>query len=124
MGQGAEQILQSKAPISLKADNTEVDFRSGKTVLRNVTISQGDISISAERAEATGIDFNDSRWEFTGNVKIIAEKRGTLQSDSAIVEFRNNRIERATVNGKPAQFEQRQRRARPRLRAAGPRDRL
>lgn len=99
--------LQSKGPISLNTDSYEVDFRSGKTVMRNVTISQGDVSIQADRAEATGIEFNDSHWEFSGNVRINAEKRGSLKSDRAVVEFSNNRIARATVKGTPAQFEQR-----------------
>ncbi len=106
-GLAAEQLSSSDAPISLKADNTELDFRTGKTLLKNVAISQGEVSVRAERAEATGIDSKDQTWEFSGNVKIVAEKRGTLQSDDALVEIRNNLIIRATANGKPAQFEQR-----------------
>lgn len=102
----AEPFGQSKEPIKLTTDSSETDFRTGKTLMRNVTISQGEVSISAERAEATGMDQDDSRWEFSGNVKINAEKSGSLQSDRAIVELRNNRITRATVRGTPAQFEQ------------------
>src|SRR5262249_30592436 len=37
---------------------------------------------------------------------IDAEPRGSLRADQAVVEFRDNRIARATANGKPAQFEQ------------------
>jgi lipopolysaccharide transport protein LptA len=104
---GAQQFSTSKTPISVKADSTDVDFKSGKTLLSNVSISQGEISIKSDRAAATGMDFEDSRWEFTGNVKIVAEKKGTLQSDSAVVEFHNNRFVKATAKGNPAQFEQR-----------------
>ena len=105
---GAERVDSSKAPNPAKLRPFQTEFRKGKTVMRNITISQGDVSISADRAEATGIDFNDSRWEFSGNVRVKAESRGTMQSDRAIVEFRDNRITRATVKGSPAQFEQKQ----------------
>lgn len=107
IAQGAQQFGSSKEPITLNAGPMEVDFKSGKSMWRDVTITQGDISIKSERATATSMDFEDSRWEFTGNVKIVAEKKGTLQSDSAVVEFRNNRFVRATAKGNPAQFEQR-----------------
>ena len=39
-------------------------------------------------------------------MRIDAEQRGNLRSDSAVVEFRDNHILRATVTGKPANFEQ------------------
>src|SRR5262245_9079090 len=93
---------QSKQPISLKTDSYEVDFRSGKTIMRNVPLPQGAVSITAQRAEATGLNFDDSRWEFTGDVVVKAEQRGNMRSDRAVVEFRNNRIARATVKGAPA----------------------
>ena len=35
-----------------------------------------------------------------------AEQRGSLRSDEAVVDFRDNHIARATVTGKPAEFEQ------------------
>ena len=106
VARGAQSLAQSKEKIELTAENTEVDFKTGKAIWHHVTISQGEVSIRADRAEATGVDFNDSRWEFTGKVHIVAESRGTLQSDKAIVEFLDNRIRRATVTGNPAQFEQ------------------
>jgi lipopolysaccharide transport protein LptA len=39
-------------------------------------------------------------------VRINAEPRGNLRSDTAVVEFKDNLIARATVVGKPAEFEQ------------------
>jgi lipopolysaccharide transport protein LptA len=74
--------------------------------MHNVSVSQGDLSITADRAEATGLDFNDSHWVFSGDVRVNAEQRGSMRSDRAEVEFRDNRIARATINGDPAEFEQ------------------
>jgi lipopolysaccharide export system protein LptA len=71
-----------------------------------VVISQGDMRIQSDRAHATGLNFANSKWDFEGNVRIDAEQRGNLRSDSAIVEFKDNHILRATVTGKPANFEQ------------------
>ena len=66
----AESAADRQQPIDLKTESYEVDFRSGKTLMHKVAISQGDVSITAERAEATGLDFDDSRWVFSGDVEI------------------------------------------------------
>lgn len=101
---GAEE--QRRLPISLDAASSDVDYRSNRVRFRDVTVSQGDTTVQADRAEATGLDFADSRWVFEGNVRIRVELRGALRSDRAIVEFKDNRIDRATITGAPAQFEQ------------------
>ena len=62
--------------------------------------------MQADHAHATGLNFANSSWTFDGNVHIDAEERGSLRSDQAVVEFRDNRIARATITGKPAEFEQ------------------
>jgi lipopolysaccharide transport protein LptA len=100
----AEPLAQGT--IVLNSDTNEVDFRTGKTVFRNVAISQDGLAVSAERAEATGLDLVDSRWEFSGNVVVSAPERGKMYSERAVVEFRDNRITRATIKGSPARFEQ------------------
>src|ERR1700688_3877406 len=68
--------------------------------------SQGATRVQADYAHATGLDFANSRWNFDGNVHIDAPEQGSLRSDSAVVEFRDNHIARATITGKPAQFQQ------------------
>lgn len=102
---GAEQTRR-QLPIDLEAASTDVDYRSDKVRFRDIVVSQGDTTVQAERAEATGLDFDDSEWVFEGDVHIRVEQRGTLRSDRAIVEFTDNRIARATITGSPAQFEQ------------------
>ena len=100
------RAAQRTGPIAVDAASTEVDYRNNAIVLRDVTISQGDIRVEATEARAAGgLNFENSRWTFSGNVRIRAEG-GELTSDQAIVSFANNAISRATVTGKPAQFEQ------------------
>jgi lipopolysaccharide transport protein LptA len=93
-------------PISLDAASSDVDYRSNRVRFRDVTIKQGETTVSAERAEATGLDFADSRWVFEGRVIIRVPQQGELRSERAVVEFKSNRIDRATITGKPAEFEQ------------------
>jgi lipopolysaccharide transport protein LptA len=95
-----------KLPISLDAASSQVDYKTNTVVFKDVVISQGDTKVQADHAHATGLDFDNSRWTFEGNVRINAEQQGSLRSDQAVVEFRNNRISKATIQGSPAEFEQ------------------
>lgn len=90
----------------LNAAKVDVDYRTQRAVLRKVTISQGELTVTADRAEATGLNFDDSRWTFEGDVHITSEREGKLLSDRAIVEFRNDRMQSALATGHPAEFEQ------------------
>jgi len=93
-------------PINLDAASSEVDYKTNTVVFQDVVISQCAMRVAADHARATGLNFANSKWTFEGNVRIDAEERGSLRSDSAVVEFKDNHISRATVNGKPANFEQ------------------
>jgi lipopolysaccharide transport protein LptA len=93
-------------PIKLDAASSEVDYKTNTVVFKDVVISQGAMRVQADHARATGLNFANSKWNFEGNVRIDAEQRGSLRSDVAVVEFQDNRILRATVTGKPADFEQ------------------
>lgn len=84
----------------------EVDYRNNNAVLRDVVITQCDMRIQAAEARVTGgLDFENSHWTISGDVRITAEG-GKLHSDKAVVSFRNNLISQATITGAPAQFEQ------------------
>jgi lipopolysaccharide transport protein LptA len=63
--------------------------------------------IEAREATANGteLSFDDSRWEFSGDVRIRFAD-GSLAADLATVSFRANRIETAAATGSPARFEQ------------------
>lgn len=84
----------------------EVDYRNNNAVLREVVITQCDLRIQADEARVTGgLDFENSRWNISGHVRISAEG-GSLSSDKAVVNFRDNVISQATITGTPAEFEQ------------------
>ena len=93
-------------PITVDAASSEVDYRTNTVVFTQVVISQGAMRVQADHAHASGLNFANSRWTFEGHVRHDAEPRGSLRADQAVVEFRDNRIVRATANGKPAEFEQ------------------
>jgi lipopolysaccharide export system protein LptA len=99
-------IGRSDLPVDLTAKSSVVDYTNNTLVFTEVVISQGGTRVSADQAHATGLDFVKSRWTFEGKVRIDAPPRGSLRADSAVVEFKDNRIERATAKGKPADFEQ------------------
>jgi lipopolysaccharide export system protein LptA len=103
---GPPRISMQRGTISVDADSTSIDYKAHHVTLKKVVISQGDLRVTADRAEASGIDFDNSRWIFTSNVHITSEQLGVLRSDSATVEFRNDRLESALVTGNPAEFEQ------------------
>ena len=102
----AAAAADTHSAIKIQAASSDVDFRTHQAILRDVVISQGEFTLSADRAEATALEFSNSHWVFTGNVHIRAEEHGTLHSDRATVDFRNNQMERAVITGKPAEFEQ------------------
>jgi lipopolysaccharide transport protein LptA len=98
--------VSSTLPIKVDAASSEVDYKTNTLVFKDVTITQGTTKVQADRAHATGLEFANSKWSFDGNVRITAEPTGNLRSDTAVVEFRDNHITRATITGRPAQFEQ------------------
>lgn len=97
---------RSKLPITVEARSSDFDYKNSVLVFVDVTIVQGEIRITAERAQASGLDFEDSGWEFSGTVRIKLID-GSLESDTARVRFAKGEIESATVTGAPATFEQR-----------------
>jgi lipopolysaccharide transport protein LptA len=82
---------------------------SGTTSLTDVTITaEGcDMEIKANRIETTSLDLDDSDWTLNGNVRIRSDQQQSkLSSDRAVVQFRNSEIQRITMTGNPAEFEQ------------------
>jgi lipopolysaccharide transport protein LptA len=92
--------------ISLDAQSSELDYKNNNLIFRKVRITQGDMSVAADQAQANGLDFENSRWVFRGNVKITMDQ-GQLASDEAEITFAKKLLSKAIVNGNPASFEQR-----------------
>jgi lipopolysaccharide export system protein LptA len=98
--------LNPQQKINVDAASQELDYKTNTVVFRQIVVSQGATRVRADHARATGLNFENSRWTFQGNVQIDAPPRGSLRSELATVEFRDNRIAGVTITGKPAQFEQ------------------
>ena len=82
----------------------QVDYERGKVVLRAAQITQGGNTIEADIAEASGLDFQDSNWTFSGNVRLHTEQ-GNLHADRATVKFVDDRVQTASAHGSPATFD-------------------
>jgi lipopolysaccharide transport protein LptA len=96
---GTEKIVLEAVPL-------DIDYRNNRARFREVVITQGDVRIEAAEANVVGgLDFENGEWTVSGNVRIKAEG-GSLKSDKAVVQFRNNLISQATITGSPAEFEQ------------------
>ncbi len=90
----------------VSGDNFAGDYRKNDVELRNVVISQCDIRVQAKKARAKGLNTENAHWNFDGDVRIDVENRGNLRANDAEVEFRDNQISKLTINGTPAEFEQ------------------
>lgn len=101
----AAPVIDANAPIQLEARSSTFDYRNSTLVFSSVRISQGALSVEADEAVATGLDFADSRWTFRGRVRVRTAD-AQVASDTADVRFRNNQIASATIVGEPATFEQ------------------
>jgi lipopolysaccharide transport protein LptA len=107
VGAAAAAQDQGQLPIQLTAEGgLRFDSQKGVVEYGGVTITQGQIRITADRAVTSGSDFEDSRWEFAGSVRITTPE-SSLASETARVRFASGEIQDATVTGSPATFEQR-----------------
>jgi lipopolysaccharide transport protein LptA len=99
----AAQVEQQT--ITLDAQSSELDAKNNNLLFRKVRVAQGTMAVTADQAQATGLDFENSHWVFRGNVKITMDQ-GQLSSDEAEITFAKKLLAKALVNGKPAVFEQ------------------
>lgn len=99
-------LLNPQQRYQLDAASSDMDYKTHTMMFRHIVLSQGNTVVRADQAHATCVNCQDSRWTFQGNVRIDAQSHGSLRSDQATVEIRDNRIVRATVTGNPAEFQQ------------------
>ncbi len=98
------QQASEPLPISLDADSSSFDRRSNTVSFEGLRITQGALGIEADKARATGLDFGNSQWRFSGNVRITIDSAKIL-SDSAELQFLDHQLLSAALRGEPAQFE-------------------
>jgi lipopolysaccharide transport protein LptA len=107
---GASGIIKEdslKGPITWESGPLDVDYKTHLMHMRGgVKISEGDISITADEAQASNPDSSNSHWVLIGKVHVRSESRGDLQGDRATVEIVQGELASAVVTGSPAQFEQ------------------
>ena len=100
----AAQITDLRLPISLDADSTAYDGKNSMLMFRGLRMTQGTIGIEADEGRASNLDFEDSVWQFSGNV-IIDVENGHIECETADLRFTNHQLTLATIAGTPATFE-------------------
>jgi lipopolysaccharide transport protein LptA len=94
------------APLAWSADVLTSDFRSNTLDLDgNVRVTQGQMSIEAQKAKAREMKGDSGRWTFEKAVHIRSTE-ADLQSNLATAAIVNGQIADARVEGTPARFEQ------------------
>lgn len=101
------QLPANPLPISLEARSSDFDRKNERLVFQDVSITQGDLAISADLAEATRLDFENSQWVFTGEVTIEFEA-ATISSEAATLRFEGHQLRHAEIVGEPARFAQKE----------------
>jgi len=97
--------LQKTLPINLDADSSEFDRKNNILFFRGLHITQGVFSIEADEATVAKLDFENSQWNFVGNV-VIENESAKAYSDRAEVLFRDHHITNAIMHGVPVRFAQ------------------
>jgi len=103
----AQRPKTSAEPIVINSVVANMDEANNTANFTTISITQGNTRLTADRASATGVGFQNSQWTFTGRVLIISETRGSLWADRAILEYRDGELAQVTATGSPAHFEQR-----------------
>jgi len=98
------QVNDVRLPITVDADSTNYDGKNSMLTFEGLRITQGNIGIQADKGRASKLDFEDSVWQFTGNV-IIDTDQGHIECESADLEFTQHELRFATIVGAPATFE-------------------
>lgn len=98
------QLAELRLPISLDADATDYDGKNSMLMFRGLRLSQGTIGVEADQGMASKLDFEDSVWQFSGNVRIDT---GTvkIRCNRADLRFGKHQLQIATISGAPARFE-------------------
>ena len=98
------QLTDLRLPISLDADSTDYDGKNSMLMFRGLRLTQGNIGVEADVGRASNLDFEDSVWQFSGNV-IIDVESGHIECDTADLKFAQHQLVLATISGEPATFE-------------------
>jgi lipopolysaccharide transport protein LptA len=94
-------------------DDAELQFTSGPLVLDRQSnmmraqaprITQGDLTIAADDALATGFEFDEAgEFRLTGNVRLEVAT-AVMEADSAVFTFADGQLSRGELEGAPVSF--------------------
>lgn len=101
----AAECFAQGALIELDADTTSVDRQSNRISFTGITIRQAGLSIRADRAESSSLDFAEATWNFAGRIA-IRTPQGDVSADSAELVFTNQQLQTAVLQGGPLEFTQ------------------
>ena len=96
-GRDSQELVLESGPLSFNAQTSLFEMDAPR-------IKQGGLSIAADKAVATGVEFDaTSEWRFTGNVHIEAGN-AVMEAASAVFTFDQERLSRGQLEGAPASF--------------------
>ncbi len=101
----AAQAQDGDQTIKVDAGSWEYDRKNSNVSFEAIRITQGDLGIDADEARSSNLDFADSTWHFTGNVRIKGAD-ADIRASEANLKFRDNKLETASIVGAPAIFRQ------------------
>jgi lipopolysaccharide transport protein LptA len=109
----AQAPATSGDSLVINSATSNIDDATNTADFRGVSVSQGTRRLTAERARATGLHLQNSRWIFVGRVLITLEPSSSLWADQAILEYRDGKVAQVTASGSPTHFEERRSDPRP-----------
>jgi lipopolysaccharide transport protein LptA len=97
------QVDSQRLPVDIDAENLEYIGDSQLVEFTGLKLTQGGISITADIGRATSTNFDDSTWDFSGNV-IFDVDQGHIECSTANMQFTDFQLQVATIEGSPATF--------------------
>jgi lipopolysaccharide transport protein LptA len=97
------QVGGQRMPVDIDAENLEYVGNSQIVEFTGLKLTQGGISITADVGRATSTNFEDSTWDFSGNV-VFDVDAGHIECSTANMRFTDFQLQVATIEGSPATF--------------------
>ncbi|NND65930.1 MAG: hypothetical protein HKM24_08185 [Gammaproteobacteria bacterium] len=92
--------VPNESAIKLDASSSTLNHSAGTLEFRDIVISQESLSLSANSASTTSLEFSNNLWRLRGNVK-IESAQVTLIADHADIRFVKNELTNLDLQGSP-----------------------
>src|SRR5262245_60816192 len=95
----AQDNARAGCELALDMQSFEIDNKTNLINLHGPHITQCDLSISADQAVATGLEFQaKSEWKLTGHVRIKVDS-AVVMAESAVFTFDDKQLSRGELSG-------------------------